>query len=98
MLKKTLSILGLASILTGTAFRPGESKALTAGEVSQVRSTATAHDCPRPDRGETKFGPFKTRDQAERKRHSLEREGWRSHIVKCDECRDWYVFARPSRR
>jgi flagellar biosynthesis/type III secretory pathway protein FliH len=42
VLKKTLSILALASIVTGGALRSGESKALADDEPLQARPAATA--------------------------------------------------------
>jgi hypothetical protein len=98
VLKKMLSILGLALALSGAALWSGESRALAAGGASRTRFATTAHDCPRPRHGEETFGPYWSFHQAEQKCHSLEREGWCCRMEKCDECRGWYVFARRSRR
>jgi hypothetical protein len=94
MLRQTLSILGLASIVTSVALWSGEPQTLAAGGASRARLAATAHDCPRPEPGETRFGPYGTFHESERKCHSLERDGWHCRIQKCFECQVWYVFGR----
>ena len=96
MLKIALSILVLASIAMIVARWSGGPQTLATGGASRTRFAATAHDCPRPEPGETRFGPYGTLHEAKRNCRSLELEGWRCRIKKCGECRGWYVFARPS--
>ena len=96
MLKKALSILGLASIAMSVALWSGGPQTLAAGGASQARFAATARDGPRPEPGETRFGPYGTSDEAKRKCRSLELDGRRCRIKKCGECQVGYVFARPS--
>jgi hypothetical protein len=97
VLKKTLSILGVASIVTGTSLWSGEPKALGAGGVSPARSAAKAYEPPSPDRRERTYGPFKTRCEAEEKCREL-KPHWHCRIVYGDDEDRWYVFAWKNRR
>jgi hypothetical protein len=93
VLKKLVSILGLAAIV---AVWSAEPQAVNAGETPQARLAAAAHDCPRPGLDERRFGPYGTLDEAKQKCYSLEREhpDWYCYIKKCSHCQVWYVFGR----
>jgi hypothetical protein len=97
MLNKAPSILGMASIATSVAIWSGGPQTLAAGGASRARFAATAYDCPRPEPGETSFGPYWTVHEAKRKCRSLELDGWFCRVKRCSECQGWYVFARRIR-
>jgi hypothetical protein len=83
VMKKTLSILSVASLVTGAVLWFGTPRVLAAGG-AQGRAAATALDPtrPRPGRRVKKFGPFDTREEALEKKRELEHDGWHCFIKK----------------
>ncbi|MCI0462408.1 MAG: hypothetical protein L0Z62_36110 [Gemmataceae bacterium] len=91
MLKKALSLLGLATITTSLVLWSAEHKVLAGAGAAQAHFAPTAPGPPQIGHEQQRLGPFPNVHRAREQSRALEREGWRCRIRQ--EGRWWFVHA-----